>query len=97
MGAMVEFNFVLKLKDELDRKDFVAGKTLRFQKSGSRIYPIDVPMLLADRDWNIAGVIKVKDFVTNSSETKGSYEVIKVFDDNTAKIFTENYSKKYIK
>jgi len=97
MGAMVEFNFVLKLKEELNRKEFAAGKTLRFQKSGSRIYPIDVPMLLADRDWNLVGVIKVKDFVTNSNETKGSYEVVKVFDDNTAKVFTENYSKKYIK
>lgn len=94
MGAKKEFNWVLlKLKENLE--GILAGEVRAFEKAEERIYPIDMPIMLADEDWNIIAAVSITEYTTSNNKTSGKYRVVKVFNENERMVLTKVHKEFY--
>ena len=61
MGYISEFNWVLKLKPEqgLDEDNLELNTEYSFNKKDRRIYPLGLPILLVNNDWEAVGTVNV--------------------------------------
>ena len=95
MGSKKEFNWVLKSPIYLE--NLVVGQTGSFEKEEERIYPINIPIFLANPDWTILAGIKILEYSASEDKTTAKYEIIKIFKDEQrdmlTKIHREFYSK----
>ncbi len=72
MGYKTEFNWVLKLKKEQGLpENLKEGATCQFQKRETRIYPIKIPIFLADSSWNVCASVIIKEFTVKDDTTSG--------------------------
>jgi len=69
------------------------GKTYDFQKDGSRIYPVDAPIDLANDEWTVVARIAVRQFCVSGSKTTGSFEVLSIYDSSTSNSITQAIRK----
>ena len=60
MGFKVEFNWILKIKDQEQLKNLKKGEARIFHKKEQRIYPVGIPIFLADGNLNCLGIVTVK-------------------------------------
>lgn len=99
MGDKSEVNWALKLEEGLEEltESLIEGGEDEFKKEGKRIYPIDVPLLLADKDWNILAAVRIMDYKTYDNKTKGIYKVIRIFNEEDRKTLTRIYRELYAK
>ncbi len=77
MGYKTEFNWVLKLKKEQELpENLKEGATCQFQKRETRIYPIKIPIFLADSSWNVCASVIIKEFTVKDDTTSGIFDCI---------------------
>jgi len=94
MGFKTEFNWVLKLKPENGFPlDLVLEREYEFVKEGYQVYPVDIPIDLADKDWNIIAKVVVSKFCCGSGKTTGVFRIVKIYD-QFEKEFLSDYWKK---
>lgn len=93
MGSKKEFNWVLKLKGTLE--NLAAGEVRTFEKAEERIYPINMPIMLADGNWNIPAAVSIIDYTTSDNKTTGRYKVVRVFNEEEKKILTKLHREFY--
>ena len=91
MGAPVELNYILKLKPEqgLDEAALAVGHTAAFVKAGHRIYPVDVPIDLANSAWEVIARVVVREFTVGGGRTSGRYEVLRVYTPAERAVLTD--------
>jgi hypothetical protein len=78
MGYKTEFNWILKLNPEQGfPSELVVGKEYEFVKSEYRVYPIDIPIDLVDKDWNVVAKIVVSKFCCGEGKTFGKFKTSK--------------------
>jgi len=93
MGSKKEFNWVLKLSDNLE--DLVEGEVRTFEKDEARVYPTNIPIFLADSDWNIPAAIKILEYTESGDKTSGKYEIVRVFSALHKKLLSGIYKDLY--
>ena len=94
MGKNLEFNWILKLAEEdID----LTGKLVKFEKEGERIYPIEIPILLVDDDWNAYAFVKVLSCLNLRNRTLGKYILEKILYDQEKELLTNLYKRFYDK
>jgi hypothetical protein len=97
MGFKTEFNWVLKLKPENGFPiDLIVGKDYEFIKNEYRVYPIDIAIDLADKDWNVVAKVVVVKFCCGTGQTTGVFRVVKIYD-QFEKDFLSDYWKNDVK
>jgi hypothetical protein len=81
MGFKCEYNYILRLRPDqgLTEIDLSVGKAFRFEKEGHRIYPIDVPIDLANEKWEIIGRVVVSEITIGKGQTKGECGVLLLY------------------
>lgn len=91
MGFKCEFNYILRLRPSqgLSQAELIPGKSFSFKKEGHRIYPVDVPIDLANEAWEIVGRVVVREFTVGKERTEGIYEVLLVYGENEKTILTQ--------
>lgn len=96
MGFPVEINTTLKLRPDqgLDEKGLEPGRIYKFTKSGERIFPLKVPLFLANQDWEIIGTVEVVEYTQKLGETSGRYRVLDLFAQDLRQLMTEKFAKK---
>lgn len=90
MGAPYEFNYILRLRPEqgLVEAELRPGARFAFAKEGHRIYPVDVPIELADGDWRIVGRVAVRSFTVGGGRTSGEAEVLLAYAPEEVELLT---------
>lgn len=85
MGFSVTFNWVLQVNppDVLEIK-----ARYEFEKEGNRIFPLNMPIDLIDKNRNAMAKIKVITFQNTLEKTKGEYEILKIYTDDEKRILT---------
>ncbi len=77
MGYVTEFNWVLKLKKEQGFPDSLdVGALYDFRKPEKRVYPVGIPVFLADSSWNVCASVVIKEFAVKGNETSGVFHRI---------------------
>lgn len=101
MGFKTEFNWILKLKPEqgLDESVLESGNVYDFWKNEYRIYPIDIPIDLVNKDWEAIAKVVVLEFKNFENKTHGRYKVIKIYNEGDRSFLSKywqdsvNYNK----
>lgn len=91
MGFETEFNWALKLRSEegLDEEGLKAGESYDFSKEGDRIYPVDIPIDLINRNWEAVAKVIVTRVENSEGETSGKYRVLKIYKGEEKEILTD--------
>lgn len=97
MGFKTEFNWILKLKQEnwLDEKILVVGSVYLFSKDEYRVYPVNHPIDLINKDWEAVAKVLVTAFTNKDGKTIGEYKVLKIYC-GQEKEFITNYWRENI-
>jgi hypothetical protein len=85
MSYLVRFNWVLKIDPP---KQLAIGETYSFSKSGSRIFPIGVPIDLITLKRKAIAKIKVVNFAQDGQQTTGQFIVIKLYESEEQEFLT---------
>jgi hypothetical protein len=76
MGMPCEVNSVLKLSQEQGFPETLSpGGEFTVEKSGYRIYPLDVPLNLLDNDWNHRADVVILSLTWENSRTRLRFEI----------------------
>ncbi len=87
MGFCVKFNWVLQINPP---KKLETQTRYKFEKMGNRIYPLETPIDLIDKDRNAIAKIKLMFFQNTIEQTSGEFEIIKIYQGEEKRILT-NY------
>ena len=91
MGFKTAFNWVLKLKPEQGfPSEIVVGREYDFVKSEYRVYPIDIAIDLADKDWNVVAKVIISKFCCGSDKTTGCFKIVKIYDQFESEFLTNS-------
>ena len=93
MGFENKINWILKLDRSLE--GLSRGRGGSFTKQGYRIYPLNSPILLADKNWNALAIIEIEEISQMKNETKGKYVVKKTLNEQEIKVLTNLYKELY--
>ena len=90
MGFQVEFNWALKLKPEngLDESSLEIGNIYDFSKNEYRIYPVNIPIDLINKNWEFVAKVIVIEFKNSEGKTSGKYKVLKIYEGKEKEILT---------
>jgi len=76
MGYNIKFNWILQLSEKQGfPKKLVKNKTYPFRKGLKRIYPIDIPIDLMNKERKICGKVIIKEITIRKDKTKGKFKV----------------------
>jgi len=89
MGFESEFNwFIVDKREPKELVDLEVGGNYSFDKKGYRQYPINIPLFLLDRDWNVLGFAKVTYSKLGNNVTVVNYQVTKLFTSDERSFLT---------
>jgi len=91
MGFQTEFNWGLKLKPEngLNEEILQEGKEYSFEKDEYRVYPVDQPIDLINRDWIPLARVVIVEVCCKNKKTFGKYKIIKMYHGQEKKDLTK--------
>ncbi len=90
MATDFKLNALLSLPQDFSEK-LVVGKIYTIQKPDFRIMPFNIPMELSTHDHQYLAKVKVKELKINAKGTQVTFEVLKIFSPEEAKVFTDNF------
>lgn len=91
MGFVVEYNWVLKLS-QIDYP-LVIGDEYSFEKSSTRMYPLNMPIDLLDKDWTAVGSCVITELSYRNNMTTGKYKVLEIYAGSKKNILTDYWKK----
>jgi Protein of unknown function (DUF2584) len=80
MGMPCEINSIVKLNAAAFPTDLTIGTIHTAQKSGYRIFPIDVPLQLVDEQWQAQGDVVIQELTWGNSMTTIVFRIHRVYD-----------------
>lgn len=94
MGYHIEFNCLLVVPNEaFDLNTMKIGQTYKLEKEGERLYPLNIPFEVCDEDYNYYGKIAVRKLSLEKNKTYLEFELLKVFSEQEAAVYTSNFIK----
>lgn len=93
MGYTLEFNCLLVVPNaQLDLKTLKAGDKVQIIKDGSRLYPVDIPIEICDKDtYTYYGKVAIRKLTLQDNKTVLEIEMLKVFNEQESRIYTSNF------
>lgn len=92
MGFILEHNSLLRLTDpQLSEIKLEKGEGFNLIKEGERIYPLNIPFEFCDKDYRYIGKIMVNKISIEKNKTTLEGKVLKIFNEEEAKIFSDNF------
>lgn len=94
MGYPIVFNCLLTVpKADLNLSALEVGGHYPLEKSGERLYPLNIPIEICDEDHKYFGKVAVRKLTLEAGKTTLEIEVLKIFDENEASVYTRNFIK----
>ena len=92
MGYHLEFNCLLVVPNtELDLSTLEIGKRYKVEKKEERLYPLNIPIEICDKNYKYYGKVAVRKLSLETGKTFLEIEVLKIFDENEAEVYTKNF------
>ena len=92
MGFTLEHNCLLVLPDsQLAKLNLENGSTCIVEKDGERLYPINIPFEFCDKDYHYLGKVIVTKLTIEKGRTSLEGKILKIFNAEEAKIFSDNF------
>jgi hypothetical protein len=79
MGMPCEINSIVKLNQSAFPTDLTIGTIYTAQKSGYRIFPIDVPLQLVDDQWQAQADVVIEKLIWENQTTTIVFQVHRVY------------------
>lgn len=86
-------NALFRLPKDFNTGDLKEGSEYKVIKSGSRFYPISMPVEFCDADYKYLGKVVVSKLEITKDETIVYFKIIKIFSEEESKVFTDNFIK----
>jgi hypothetical protein len=94
MGYPIVFNCLLTVsKANIDLSTLQVGKHYTLEKSGERLYPLNIPIEICDEDHRYFGKVAVRKLTLEAGKTTLEIEALKIFNENEADVYTRNFIK----
>lgn len=94
MGYRLDFNCLLRVENiDLDLHTIKPGERYTITKEGNRLYPLNIPLEICDQDYRYYGKIAVRRLILETGKTILEIEILKVFTDAEANVYTSNFIK----
>jgi hypothetical protein len=92
IGYNVDLRWLLKPEHQegIDAKVLRIGEKYEFTAEGHGVYPLEVPIHLIDDDWTAVASVMIIELYIGKGKTRGSYQVLRVYDDKLRQIISEN-------
>lgn len=90
MSTPVKLNALLTLNAD-SFLDLVVGQEYIVKKDGFRIMPFEIPMELADSNFNYLGKVKVIKLVVTPDSTEITFIVLKLFSPEEQLVYKNNF------
>lgn len=92
MGYQLEFNCLLRVANgDLDIRTIKPGERYTVVKDKNRLYPLNIPIEICDQDYHYYGKVVVRRLSLEAGRTVLDIEVLKVFTDTEAAVYTANF------
>ena len=91
MGSITEINTIVKLTNEVDASNLLAGQDIEFTKQGNRILPIGIALLLADSEWNFVGYCLITSIKAEKNRSVLDVKVLSRFNEAEALVFKSKF------
>jgi len=90
MGRMIELNTMLRLKNgEVDTTLLKAGDIHQVTKGGTRIYPMNLSILLLNEDWTAIGYCMITKTVSADDQMEVTFKMLSIFTQEEQQIVTK--------
>lgn len=94
MGYPIIFNCLLTVSEtDLDLSTLEFGRHYSLEKSAERLFPLNVPIEICDEDHKYYGKVAVRKLTLEAGKTTLQIEVLKIFNENEADVYTRNFIK----
>ena len=93
MSTGLKLNALLSLPESFDIETLVEGQDVTIEKDGMRIMPFYNPMELSTSDHKYLGKVLVKELRMIRDKTFITFEVLKLFNPEEQRVYTENFIK----
>lgn len=90
MPSLVKLNGIISLPADFTQT-LELGKRYTIEKDGYRILPFNIPVEVADDNNHYLGKARVKEIKITESGTLLTFEMIKMFTPEEAKVFDQNH------
>jgi hypothetical protein len=81
MGMPCEVNSILKLTPSQGYpEELTVGERCRAEKSGYRIVPIDVPIMLVDADWMARADVVIETLTWSGGVTRVEFTIARLYE-----------------
>ncbi len=90
MSYQIKMNWVLQIEPPSELKK---GVSYEFEKEGNRIFPLDTPIDLINKDREAIAKIKIEQFTNKQGITTGNYSVIKIYSSEEKKVLTQYWEE----
>ncbi|NEQ44156.1 MAG: DUF2584 family protein [Leptolyngbya sp. SIOISBB] len=81
MGMPCQVNSILKLSASQGYPDLLKlGDRYRVQKTGYRIFPLDVPLCLVDDNWQAHADIIIEELTWKQQTTHLQFRIARIYD-----------------
>lgn len=93
MGYKNEINYILKCSTPEEgaalHKSLSPGATVTVKKSGHRTFVLDSPIMVADHNWQIVGMVKIIKAEVSKEETKLTAVLLTVFNQKESEMVSK--------
>jgi Protein of unknown function (DUF2584) len=79
VGMPCEVNSMVKLKQGVFPMELILGATYQAEKSGYRIFPIDVPLPLVDEQWLAQADVVIEQLTWANQMTTIGYRIHRIY------------------
>ncbi len=96
MGYHIEFNCLLVVSpDQLDLGELKKGDVRTIVKDEERLYPLNIPIEVCNQDYRYFGKVAVRKLSLVKGSTTLQIEILKIFDESEAEVYTKNFIRPY--
>ena len=94
MGYHIELNSLLVVPSgTLELGCLEVGKSYHITKNQERLYPLNIPIYICDKDYNYFGKISVRKLTLQTDKMTLDFDLLKIYSPDEAAIYTANFIK----
>lgn len=94
MGRMIEINTMLHLKEgDIDLYHIKVENEYKIIKSGIRLYPMNLSILLLNEEWSALGFCMITKTISENDQMEVTFKILSIFTPEEQQVVTKTMSE----